>query len=374
MEQIVREIYVGLLGRQPESAGVAHFASRLESGEPISAIIDEVLKSEEFCSKFRPAGAANGAADTEPKGCLADEAIPVFSRFKAKSEPESGFIIDFMGNKTRTSVVSHLSANDGRVEDDYPIPGNFHGETLEWLGTLRSADEAKQRFVMIELGAGWAPWCAIGFRAAQRLGIKDISLIAVEGDEGHIGYARQHAIDNAIPSNAITIIHAVAGPKDGVAVFPRHLNSAQDYGGAASFGDEDRDLRYFQAMSGPNIASIDKIACVSVESLTRDYDVVDLLHVDIQGAEAKVIPASLDTINKKVRRIIIGTHTHGIDRLLINLFGKSGWICEGVTASQIRETAGIPVVTKDGCQVWRNTNLDRPRRSWFASTALGRRA
>ena len=38
----------------------------------------------------------------------------------------------------------------------------FHGDTLEWVGALRAALEASGTFTMIELGAGWAPWCVIG--------------------------------------------------------------------------------------------------------------------------------------------------------------------------------------------------------------------
>jgi hypothetical protein len=38
--------------------------------------------------------------------------------------------------------------------------------------------------IMLELGAGWAPWCVIGYLAAKQRGVGNIKLVAVEADAG----------------------------------------------------------------------------------------------------------------------------------------------------------------------------------------------
>ena len=70
------------------------------------------------------------------------------------STGESGFIVDYYGTKTRiTSLWSDARALDGQ-KSAIPIPGNFHWETIEWLGIMRAVLEAEGRFRVMELGAG----------------------------------------------------------------------------------------------------------------------------------------------------------------------------------------------------------------------------
>jgi hypothetical protein len=39
-----------------------------------------------------------------------------------------------------------------------PIPGDFHAETIEWIGVLKAVKAAGQRFAVLELGAGFGTW------------------------------------------------------------------------------------------------------------------------------------------------------------------------------------------------------------------------
>src|SRR6266571_1561157 len=83
------------------------------------------------------------------------EVIKSFPRIEGTGIP--GYVIDFLGVKTRTSYISELPQEGGVVED-YPIPASFHATAIEWAGCLRAVLEADKELVGVELGAGWAPW------------------------------------------------------------------------------------------------------------------------------------------------------------------------------------------------------------------------
>jgi hypothetical protein len=93
----------------------------------------------------------------------------------------------------------------------------------------------------------------------------------------------------------------------------------------------------------------------------RDILIVDLIHSDIQGEEANVFPQLIDLINAKVKRLVIGTHSSEIDRLLFNLFPCHGWVLEGADACVMNDVVGKAVTHRDGTQVWRNQRfLEKP--------------
>lgn len=154
---------------------------------------DSVLSSNEFNSRVTGGAEHRGA---EPHGCLRSEAEAIFSGFKKyQGLGRPGFVTNFLGGLTDVRFVNGIEALSGIVEK-YPIPGNFHGDTLEWVGTLRSALDAGSTFTMLELGAGWAPWCVIASLAAKQRGVAKIKVIGIEGDLGHISFIRENFAAN----------------------------------------------------------------------------------------------------------------------------------------------------------------------------------
>ena len=95
----------------------------------------------------------------------ADEALlKSFENANARSEP--GFITDFLGGRTRTtSVWKEVRQLDGQLMG-LPVPSDFHAETIEWVGLLKSICTATQKYVAMELGAGFGPWVIAGAIAA----------------------------------------------------------------------------------------------------------------------------------------------------------------------------------------------------------------
>lgn len=239
-----------------------------------------------------------------------------------------------------------------------PIPRNFHAETLEWVAVMRAVVEAKKTFTMIELGAGWAPWCSIGYIASEMKGLQP-AVMAVEGDLGHIEFINESFSLNGQDPSRCQIVHGVVGAEDGRAAFPQLKKASHGYGGAARFGDESNS--YFDSfMDGEreNIADVQELDCFSLKTLIGKMGgACDLVHCDIQGAEREVIPASIDALTESVKRVMIGTHSFDIDRQLISLFPQHGWICEGAEATRMTTAGGALCIMADGTQVWRNGRL-----------------
>ena len=261
-----------------------------------------------------------------------------------------GWYTDFLGVRTR---LGFQPAGHGWLDGRFlPVPASgrvqFH-DAQEWGGTLRAAIEARPtgRFVAFELGAGWGPWVATVARLAQCLGLSP-SLVAVEADAGHLDFIRTHFRDNDLPLESCRLIHAVAGASDGTAWFPAIVDPGSDYGSAAAFATPDAP------------AGMVPVPCVSLTSLLRDEPRVDLIHCDIQGAEADAMEAAMDSLNARVVRIVIGTHGRGIEERLFHLFTGADWRLEDDKACLLQPDyrRGDPYILRaDGVQVWRNRRL-----------------
>lgn len=52
---------------------------------------------------------------------------------------------------------------------------------------------------------------------------------------------------------------------------------------------------------------------------------VNLLDVDIQEGEAQLIPEVMDTLDAKVVRLVLGTHSPAMHKQMSELFKKAGW-------------------------------------------------
>lgn len=302
-----------------------------------------------------------------------EEVIRSFPAVAAPIEP--GFVIDFLGSKTRTSILPRNSVPATGLVEGYPIPMNFHATQAEWGGSLRSVLEAETSFTMIELGAGWGPWMVSMGIAARSRGITDIRLVGVEADESHHQWISDHFRDNGFDASQHTMIRGIVGPADGDAEFPVLDNPAEDWGARANYLSLPRTLRgVFARHRRPMV----RLKCVSIPTLVRPLDHVDLLHIDIQGAEADTIAAALPALSAKVRRIVVGTHSRALEQRIRHTMTRHGWRPENdepcvLTGAQPwtrgwRHMArflmkhglgGVRAeLARDGCQTWCNPRFD----------------
>lgn len=281
---------------------------------------------------------------------------------KAPGTP--GFFTNFLGVKTRLNYLPNLQQFDGAVLD-YPSRDGrgIAYDTAEWEATLRSVVAATDRIVVIELGAGWGPWLVTGAVAARRRGIADIQLAGVEGSEDHFGYLLQHLADNGIDPACHYLFRGVIGTQDGFAYFPKLRNPQQDWGVQAVMtvdappgaGTKEKFVDY----RGVAFASLEKVPSLSLTTLLERYDYVDLIHCDIQDSEGEVIPSAFAQIDKRVRRILIGTHSRKSEGALLEVFAPAGWVLEADIPCRYIVSGSRVLTQTDGVQVWATPRLAR---------------
>ena len=355
----VHDVYRVLLGREPDEAGLRTYLGELGSGRlNRQGVLNEFMWSGEFAGRYR--SLTSGVR--EPDGCTRAEAMEVFRRFPRYTGPgRPGYITNAFGGLSEVAVSARLANDGGRVED-YPIPGNFHGEALEWVGTLRAALDSQDSFAMIELGAGWGPWCVIGAMAAKQRGVRTVRVLGIEADVGHVAFMQRNFVANGLTPDEGAVLHGAIGIDNGTAFFPRAKSAAQVYGGAAAYTNQDRETGPFAAFmssSSDMIEDVEAVPCHALADQLSKFETLDLLHCDIQGAEGDLLPATIDLLDARVRRLVVGTHSFAIDRGLAAVMGGHGWICEGISACQMSASGEAAQLVDDGMQVWRNPRLFR---------------
>lgn len=321
-----------ILGREPNDEEAVAYHVRHSS--TIAQIRSGFLTSAEFmqCAEARLAP-------------LQDVAVIEAFRPFCTTPGKPGSWNDFMGVSTR---CEYLPAPYQVLSETFRgAPGSLHGpmhDTSEWVGTLRAVREASQRLVVVELGAGWAPWLVAGAKAAAKLGIAEVHLVGVEGAANHIPFMRQHFFDNDIDPDRHRLLHGVVGLHDGSAFFPRLSAANEDYGAMLAEDETGQDL--------------EEVPCYSLATVLDGLPVVDVLHCDIQGPEGRLFEASTQLVDTRVRRVVIGTHSRAVEDVLLGVFSGMGWELEHDKSCAFKQAgSGEIVLVVDGVQVWRNRKV-----------------
>src|SRR5262249_13225188 len=100
------------------------------------------------------------------------------------------------------------------------------------------------------------------------------------------------------------------------------------------------------------------VRAVTLSSILRRLGVVDLIDLDVQGAEADVLESAADSLADKAKRVHIGTHSREIEDRCRVLFRALGWECRNDYG--LREEADTPygrIWFSDGVQTWLNPRL-----------------
>jgi len=296
-----------------------------------------------------------------------DQDLSVFDEFPpVPGDPQTGFIIDFLGVRTRVTHATPFSGLGGRVFGT-PVPEGdwFHAETIEYVGLLKSVLTARKRYVVLELGAGWGPWLISGATAAKRRGIKNIRLHGVEGDPEHFASMQTHFRDNGFDPAVYRLDNAVIGVKAGRARWPKPADPSADFGVRplacsgedGNFATNPKDPDYRGAVFDEYI----DVEMLSFQSVLEREQLWDLVHIDVQGTETELCSASAEILNQRVRWLVIGMHSRKIDGDLIDLFFRHGWVLENEKPTRFDynpSVASLEAMTvQDGTQVWRNPRL-----------------
>ena len=275
---------------------------------------------------------------------------PMFAPFSPWSGTADGrFHIDFLGVKTDPKFWKDIKpAPAGEAVGEMPKIGP---QFYEWIATLGAARNAREKFIMAELGAGYAPWLVRGALAVNHVHNIPIQLIGVEPHKLHHEWMIEHFQNNGLDPAEHTLLHGLVTPKPGQFDF---LETAAD---KPSYDSRILNTLGSKLFGGGRVA---KIRGYSLVELLADSPYVDLLHMDIQGAELDVIEASLDVLAKKVRVMCIGTHSEAIDQGLVKLLTKAEWLPRWVYPRHSKWATMWGIIQfADGCHVWLNSRLLR---------------
>ena len=267
---------------------------------------------------------------------------PIFSLFK----PEVEFISDsFLGTVSRREFTSEAMREKVCARGPAGLPA-FNEEYFEWIDLLESIKEWKPGsgpYTFVELGAGYGRWSV---RAAIARPLARI--IAAEAEPTHFAWMLQNFKDNGVLSDRHYLSQVAVSNKPGVCRF--HFGRPAEW--------------YGQCIADPECAPPEtgtvEVPCVTIEQLLKYVTFVDLIDMDMQGHEFVVLNSSIETLNAKVKRLHIATHSREIERDLWDLLGSSqnGWELRWNFAGMAtHETTFGPIEFQDGVQSWINTRL-----------------
>lgn len=225
----------------------------------------------------------------------------IFYEFKPKMSVSDGrSIYDFLGTAIDATYKKGWERNivpaGQAVTPGYPAVSEW---TVDWLACLLAARFAGERFTAIELGAGYGQWMVASIYAYKSLHPHAPAHgMALEAEQTHYAWLESHVEKNLGCWRDVKIdaVLAAAG-YDGIVNFPVIDAPASNYGAA-----------YLPTASG---AAVREVECLSMQTIDQRFDEarVDLLHVDIQGAEADLIKGpGFSEMLKKVRVALFGTH------------------------------------------------------------------
>jgi FkbM family methyltransferase len=266
-------------------------------------------------------------------------------------KPRDGYLTNFLGVLIDPKFFPDLLEGKAGQVEPIPIPANWHADIAEWAAALRAVDLAGETFTIIELGCGWGCWLNNMGAAARRTSRK-IRLIGIEGDLGHIQFAREACRANEFDESEVWLHHGIAAARDGKALFPIQQMAGKNWGLEPIF-----DASLFDIAKAKLSGKYEVLPMISLDRVSQGCSRIDLLHIDIQGSEADLIRDSLEFLNSRVAYMVVGTHSREIEGTIFSTLRAAGWGLE-IERPAILSLAGLrPQVVVDGVQGWRNPRL-----------------
>jgi len=288
---------------------------------------------------------------------------PIFEKFPCwEGEVEAGLSANFLGVLTRDRFFTMMEKNPCRRHVKTSLPA-FDEEYFEWIDVLESIALAHNDFTMIELGAGYGRWMVHATAALRSTTGIPYRLIGVEPEPTHFKWIKTHFKDNNIVARKHQLIKAAAADHDGWTWF--YIGRPDEwYGQAIAPNIKAGALRevkaWFTKRKYIGNEQVKKVKSISLNTLLRPLERVDLIDLDVQGAELAVLEAASKQLGGKVKRVHIGTHGQDIERGLRALFQGLGWEkLNDYACNSECETPYGRIKFGDGVQTWVNPEIGR---------------
>jgi len=248
----------------------------------------------------------------------------------------------------------------------------FDEEYFEWIDLFEALSVAEKVFSMIELGAGYGKWIVRGAFASRHFGNLPCRLIGVEAEPTHFQWMQQHFKDNNLDLVGNELIQAAVTDRDGFVKFK--IGNADNCYGQSIFSWRDRLRRIVQHSGITNYSNnvrrligagslsynVMELRAVSLKSLLAPLSMIDLIDLDVQGSEFRVLNAAREELDAKVKRVHIGTHSHKLESELRSMFKQLRWTNRfDFPINTEKETDWGSVKFLDGVQTWINPSLTK---------------
>jgi FkbM family methyltransferase len=202
---------------------------------------------------------------------------------------------------------------------------------------------------MYELGAGFGRWLMRAAKLCERYNIGSIYLTGIEGEPTHYRFMREHFANNGIDPSKHRLIHGAVSDENGETDF--YVGKPSEWYGQqmATKDDVRRALWRYK---------FEKVKTIAFAELFDQREVVDLIDIDVQGAELKILLSAPEQLDSFVKRIHIGTHSLEIEEGLRKYFTKLGWEKHfDFSLGAQRDTPWGRTFFMDGVQSWINPKI-----------------
>ncbi|WP_127112543.1 class I SAM-dependent methyltransferase [Shimia sediminis] len=280
------------------------------------------------------------------------DAVKVLESFQAEDRSaHPDMVTNFLGTLTPPQVHPSILAPLAGTIEGLPLPGNWHADIAEWASALRSVELAGDTYRIVELDCGWGCWLTNMGVAARSRGLS-VELIGIDVNASHLENARVTLEMNGFAGDNVHLHLGIAAPQTGLAAFPVSIEGESDWGGQAVFCPDEQQIEEFRAE--PDNWQI--LNCFTLPQLSGDKP-IDLLHIDIQGAECEFVEGNFPALSSHVKRVLIGTHSRSNEGWLFDWFETAGWRLEMDRAVSHAVVSGAAELRINGVQMWANPSF-----------------
>ena len=269
--------------------------------------------------------------------------------------PQRGFYADWLGSMTDATFRAYLGVKPENIGGNFVAtkrPTIADGEGwFESVNQVAAARDARGSAVMVTLGACYGAQAVGSYLALQKINPMPCKIVAVEPEPVNIQWVAKHLSDNGIDPAQHWLVSSAISDNNRPVFFPvgvpgsgaQNCFSTNEDGARAYYvqaliesGRTEEALRNLLLRNTTGLtkqllpeagfeAEITVMSAVTLKDILSPFDVVDYVEADIQQSEIIVFPPFMDLIDRKVRRVHIGTHGHEVHDELARLFREHGW-------------------------------------------------
>jgi hypothetical protein len=281
-----------------------------------------------------------------------------------RDEVQSPHFVDWTGCIYPLDSFPKLPEPVLRFNEPNLIGDGFRAGPNEWAAFGFACQLAKSvkapRSLLIEFGSSQGLWCLPWTRffanRAQDLSSKAIAFEASNSSSQSLDFWREQKLDfnaNPLGSGFILVgrnwefewIHGAIDSKSGTLSFPNIDVRSNN-------GSRILPAEVSQNSNGNEYITVDAYSPSKVLSLLEDDDVLQLLHIDIQGVEAELLKQEdFYELVQRAQVLVLGTHSTESEQLAISNLDRIGYRLVGASPSKY-QYEDKPILIEDGEQVW----------------------